>query len=146
MNTYVDTREQYRSRFQAAQAEVEDFQATGMLCSEAQHLLSKLPLIKEITDEKIRACVAIGSDYNHSLIAIANAVGTHAKSRDEVGAFCGLWDRNAEHAPYMSNIRKLVGSIWKRIAEAGNVKRQDLTRTLRWLYRQARIERGLLES
>jgi hypothetical protein len=140
MSTDAESREQYRTRFQAAQAEVADFQATGMLNADAELLLTKLPPITEIEDDKVRACVTIGDNYNRALVAIAHALGSHAKTRDEVSAFCGLWSRIGSHAPYNSNIRKLLyGAIWKRIAsDNDDVRLTDLVRTMRWLYWRAK--------
>jgi hypothetical protein len=138
MKTETDTQE-YRTRFMAAQAEVADFQATGMLNAEAQSLLTKLPPIEQIADDKVRTCVSVGNQYNRTFVAIANAVGRHAKTRDEVSAFCGMWNRNSDHAPYNSNIRRLLrGSIFKRIANDSDVTLKDLTRAVRWFYHQVK--------
>jgi len=139
MSTDTDNREQYRARFQAAQDEVADFQATGMLSYEAEHLLSQLPPVSAIADEKVRACVSIGDTYNRSLVAIAHAAGKHAHTRREADAFFGLWDPKCGHGPYKSNIRGLIlGSIWKRIEREGGLSQSDLKRALRWLYHRGK--------
>jgi hypothetical protein len=138
MKTETDTQE-YRTRFTAAQAEVADFQATGMLNEEAQQLLAKLPPVEQITDNGVRACAFIGNQYNHTLVAIVNAVSRHAKTRDEVDAFCGLWNRSGGHGPYNSNIRKLLyGSVWKRLSNDSEVTLRDLRRTVRRFCFQAK--------
>jgi hypothetical protein len=139
MKTYTYSREDYQTRFKAAQAEVANFQAIGMLDEEAQALLAKLPPVTQIADARVRTCAAIGDTYNHTLIAIISAVGRHAKNKQEVDGFCGLWCRNGNHDPYQSNIRKLlVGPIWKRIVSNGGTKLNDLSHTIHWFWWKVR--------
>ena len=138
MKTYLYPREEYQARFQAAQAEVAEFQATGMLNDGAHELLAKLPPVEQIADDRVRTCVSVDNHYNHTLVAIANAVSRRAKNRQEVDGFCGLWHRNGGHDPYNSNIRKLLlGSIWKRIANS-EAKPNDLKHAIHWFYYQVK--------
>jgi hypothetical protein len=139
MKTYTETREQYQARFQAAQDEVADYQATGIRCPEARRFLSKLPPIANV-QENVRVCVSIGNSYNLALVAIGAAL-RHAKDRQQADAFCGLWDRKCGHSPYISNIRKLLlGPILSRIHRSNpEVTANNLQRVTRWLYHQAQM-------
>jgi hypothetical protein len=130
----------YRAHFAMAQAEVAEFQATGTLSAQAAQFLLQLPPSTQIQDEKIKACLLINGAYNRALVAVGYAL-RHAETRQQADAFCGMWDKKNAHAPYNGTIRKfLMSTVWKHLSLGhADLRLQDLTRSLRWLFRQTKI-------